>query len=139
MKKLIKAVAGVVVSAGLLTAGWVIAGDDAAQNTAPVGQVCKQGEPCAAAVTSAAGSGAAKSGEDVFKSSCTTCHSTGAVGAPKLGDAAAWAPRLSERGKDGLHNSAIHGFKGMPPKGLCMACSDDELKAAVDYMLDHSK
>lgn len=139
MKKSIKAVAGIVVGAGLLVAGWVMAENSAAKNTAPVGEVCKQGEPCAAPVAAAGGSGAAKSGEEVFKSACTTCHSTGAAGAPKLGDAAAWAPRLSERGKDGLHKSAITGFKGMPPKGLCMACSDDELKAAVDYMLDHSK
>ena len=56
-----------------------------------------------------------------------------------MGDAAAWKPRLDAKGKDGLYKSAVGGFNGMPAKGLCFACSDDELKGAVDYMLDKSK
>ena len=92
------------------------------------------------AAAATGGTGAAKSGEDVFKSACSSCHSTGAAGAPKVGDAAAWSERLTERGgKDGLYGSALKGFKGMPAKGLCFACTDDELKGAVDYMLEKSK
>lgn len=139
MNKVTKAVTGLAIGLGLLLAGIVIAEDQAAQNTAPVGQICKQGEPCASAAAAGGVGGAAKSGEEVYKTACTTCHATGAAGAPKMGDAAAWAARVSERSKDGLYTSSMKGFKGMPPKGLCMACSDDELKAAVDYMLDNSK
>ncbi len=134
MKTFIKSLSAVAAGIALLCAFSVQAEDKAAANTAPVGQVCKAGEPCAAAPVAAAG-GAAKSGEQVFNTSCTGCHSTGAAGAPKIGDAAAWEPRLAARGKDGLYKSAIGGFNAMPPKGLCMACSDDELKATVDYML----
>lgn len=132
--KMIKLVATVVTSVALLAAFTARAEDKAAANTAPVGQVCKAGEACAAAPVAAAG-GAPKTGEQVFNSACTTCHSTGAAGAPKVGDAAAWEPRLAARKKDGLHKSAVNGFNGMPPKGLCMACSDEELAGAVDYML----
>lgn len=135
MKTLVKTLSVLVASAALAGAFSVQAEDKAAANTAPVGQVCKQGEPCASAAAAAAGGGGAKSGEQVYNTACTSCHSTGAAGAPKMGDAAAWEPRLAERGKDGLHHSAIAGFKGMPAKGLCFACSDDELKGAVDYML----
>lgn len=134
MKQLVKTLSVLVASAALAGAFSVQAEDKAAANTAPVGQVCKQGEPCASAAAASTG-GAAKSGEQVYNSSCNACHGTGAAGAPKLGDAAAWEPRLAERKKDGLHQSAISGFKGMPPKGLCMTCSDDELSGAVDYML----
>ena len=57
-----------------------------------------------------------KSGEEVFKAQCTTCHSTGAAGAPKFGDAAAWAPRIA-KGLDALVQSALHGKGAMPAQG----------------------
>ena len=79
-----------------------------------------------------------RSGEDVFNKSCTACHSTGAAGAPKVGVAADWTVRV-DQGMDTLYANAINGVRGMPPKGLCMDCSDDELKASVDYMLEQSK
>lgn len=104
----------------------------------PVGETCMAGDPCAAAVA-AAGGGEPRSGEVVYNTKCSACHATGAAGAPKYGDAAAWAPRLEERGIEGLYTHAIDGFNGMPAKGLCMDCSDDEIKVAVDYMVDHSK
>lgn len=138
MKTLVKTLSVLVASAALAGAFVVQAEDKAAANTAPVGQVCKQGEPCASAAAASTGGGA-KTGEQVYNTACTSCHSTGAAGAPKVGDAAAWSARLGERKKDGLYQSAIGGFKGMPAKGLCFACSDDELKGAVDYMLDKSK
>lgn len=111
-----------------------------AERIKPVGQVCLVGDSsCAGAATAVAAGGAAKSGEEVFNSACNACHATGAAGAPKVDDGAAWAARLSERGgKDGLYGSALNGFKGMPPKGLCMSCSDDEIKATVDYMVAKS-
>ena len=59
-------------------------------------------------------------------------------GAPKFGAPEHWTARI-EKGMDTLYTNAISGFQGMPAKGLCMDCSDDELKAAVDYMVDGSK
>jgi cytochrome c5 len=107
------------------------------QRIEPVGKLCMEGDSsCATAVASAGG--AAKSGEDIFNTSCMACHATGAAGAPKMGDAAAWAPRLAN-GIEQLYIHAIEGLNGMPPKGLCMTCSDDEIKSTVDYMLENSK
>jgi cytochrome c5 len=104
----------------------------------PVGEVCLQGDSkCASAATASAGGGA-KSGEEIFNSTCTGCHSTGAAGAPKVGDKAAWAPRIAQ-GIDKLHDHALNGLNAMPPKGMCATCSDDEIKATVDFMVGKSK
>lgn len=104
----------------------------------PVGEVCVQGDSsCASAATAAAGGGA-KSGEEIYNSTCTGCHSTGAAGAPKVGDKAAWAPRLAA-GIDTVYSHAINGLNAMPPKGMCATCSDDDIKATVDYMVSNSK
>ncbi len=113
--------------------------ETAADRTKPVGDVCMAGDPCASAAVASASSGEPRSGEQVYSTKCFTCHATGAAGAPKIGDAAAWAPRLAERKLEGLYTSAISGFKAMPAKGLCMDCSDDEIKHAVDHILEKSK
>lgn len=105
----------------------------------PAGSLCMAGEACAAAVVATAGGGGARSGEEVYSTKCFTCHATGAAGAPKLGDAADWQARLDERGLEGLYASAITGFQGMPAKGLCMDCTEEELKAAVDHIMEESK
>lgn len=82
----------------------------------------------------------ALSGQQIYKKSCFGCHGTGAAGAPKLGDKAAWSARLS-KGTDALYQSAIKGVPGtaMMAKGSCTSCSDDELRRAVDYLLEHVK
>jgi len=82
--------------------------------------------------------GAARSGEAVFQASCTACHATGAAGAPKLGDKAAWAPRLA-RGTDQLAQHALRGFNAMPAKGGCTDCTETEIRAAVDYLSSKAK
>jgi len=82
----------------------------------------------------AAAAAGPRSGEDVYKTSCLACHSTGAAGAPKKGDAAQWEQRLA-KGLDAVVTNAINGFNGMPARGTCAACSDDEIKAAVEYMI----
>ncbi len=77
----------------------------------------------------------AQSGEDVYNRSCLSCHAAGVAGAPVPGDADAWAPRLA-KGREALLRSVKEGMPpGMPPMGMCMGCSDEELAAAVDYML----
>lgn len=87
--------------------------------------------------TAAATPASGDAGEKLFGSVCTTCHTAGLMGAPKFGDKAAWAPRIAQ-GKETLYKHAIGGFQGkvgvMPPKGGSQA-SDDEVKAAVDYMV----
>jgi cytochrome c5 len=109
------------------------------ENIKPVGQVYIAGEsepePEPAAATAAAGP---KSGDAVYNVSCAACHGTGAAGAPKLGDAAAWAPRIA-KGMDTLLGNAIKGLNAMPPKGLCMTCSEAELQAAIEYMVSQSR
>jgi cytochrome c oxidase subunit 2 len=81
----------------------------------------------------AAATGGKADGKATYDSTCTACHSTGAAGAPKLGDKAAWKPRLAQ-GMPALYNSALHGKGAMPPKGGNTALSDDAVKAAVDYL-----
>jgi cytochrome c5 len=75
-----------------------------------------------------------KTGEEVFKAQCTTCHSTGAAGAPKFGDAAAWAPRIA-KGFDALVQSALHGKGAMPAQGGG-DFDDIEVARGVAYMAD---
>ncbi len=108
--------------------------------TQPAAKVCKQGEECggAAAAPVAAAAAAPKSPEEIYNGTCAACHATGAAGAPKVGDAAAWAPRIAQ-GADTLHKHALGGFNMMPPKGTCAACSDDEIMSVVDFMVGKSK
>lgn len=82
------------------------------------------------------GTGAA-AGKAVYDQYCVGCHATGAGGAPKFGDAAAWEP-LAKQGLESLYQNAIHGINGMPPKGTCSSCSDDDIKNAVQYIVNES-
>jgi len=68
-----------------------------------------------------------------YDKSCKVCHASGAAGAPKTGDAAAWEPRMT-KGMDVLVQSVNNGLNAMPPKGMCFDCSDDEYKALIEYM-----
>ncbi|MCY4045013.1 MAG: c-type cytochrome [Cellvibrionales bacterium] len=100
----------------------------------PVGEVCLQGEECAKNLTVAKSGGEPRSGEQVFNTFCTACHTSGAAGAPIKGNAGQWKDRLA-KGLDTLYTNATNGVGAMPAKGLCSDCSDDEIKAAVDFML----
>ena len=105
----------------------------------PVGEVCMQGDAeCGGAATVA--SSGPRSGEDVYNAACMACHTTGAGGAPVLGDAAAWADRIA-KGTEVLYASGVNGVPGtgMIAKGGCMNCSDEEIHAAVDYMIAGSQ
>ncbi|OHC61382.1 MAG: cytochrome C [Pseudomonadales bacterium RIFCSPLOWO2_02_FULL_63_210] len=105
-----------------------------AERLKPVGEVCIMGEECkgVGAVAVAAG-GAARTADDVVAKHCGACHTAGVLGAPKIGDAAAWQARATN-GVDGLLANAIAGINSMPPKGTCADCSDDELRAAIEKM-----
>lgn len=75
-----------------------------------------------------------RSGADIYQSSCFACHGTGALGAPKSDDSADWSARL-DKGFDTVLLNAITGINQMPAKGGCMACSDDDIKAAIEHMI----
>jgi cytochrome c5 len=77
-------------------------------------------------------------GKRVYETTCSACHATGVAGAPKLGDKAAWAPHLMH-GVDHLVQSALKGKDAMPPKGGNPSLSDDEVRAAVEFMVSQSK
>ena len=68
-----------------------------------------------------------------FDKSCKVCHATGAAGAPKVGDAAAWEPRMA-KGMDALLVSVNNGLNAMPPKGMCFDCTDEDYIALITYM-----
>ena len=80
-------------------------------------------------------------GKKVYGSTCALCHGAGVAGAPKPGDKADWGPRIAQ-GKDTLYKHAIEGFTGakgmMPARGGASSLSDDDVKAAVDFMADQS-
>lgn len=84
-------------------------------------------------LSSLAMAASASSVEEKFNSACTFCHSTGAAGAPKVGDKAAWAPRL-EKGMETLVKNSKSGIGGMPPMGMCTTCTDEDFKALIEYM-----
>ncbi|RDV23971.1 cytochrome c5 family protein [Alteromonas aestuariivivens] len=98
----------------------------------PVGSVNIAG----AEAQAASGNGGARSGEVVYNAACVACHGAGVLGAPKLHAAADWQPRLDARSLDGLWQNALNGFNAMPPRGTCGNCSDDEIKAAIEYMIE---
>ncbi len=105
----------------------------------PVGEVCLQGDTdCGGAATTA--SSGPRSGEDVYNAACMACHATGAGGAPLYADVAAWTDRIA-KGTEALYVSGVNGVPGtgMIAKGGCMSCSDEEIHAAVDYMIAGSQ
>lgn len=131
--------------------------DQIARETRPVGQVRMQGDEevqqasrQTAAAESGSGSGnggaAAESGDvgkQTYNGLCVSCHGTGLPGAPQFGNKDEWGPRIAQ-GKDTLYQHALHGYNGsggtpMPPKGGNPALSDDQVKAAVDYMVANSQ
>lgn len=111
----------------------------------PVGRVALLGDAelaaAAAAITAAPEPvDTVMSGPQVYNAACIVCHAPpGVGGAPPLGDAANWGPRIAQ-GADTLHMHAINGFQGaagfMPPKGGRVDLSDEEIIAAVDYMVE---
>ncbi len=102
-----------------------VAADEAlARRIEPVGRVEVRDESAPAAL---------KTGEQVYQAQCVACHGTGVAGAPKFGDAAAWAPRIKS-GLEALLTSSLKGKGAMPPRGGTTA-SDADIRATVEYMV----
>ena len=106
---------------------------------APVAQApMPAAAPAATAAAAPAKAEAGGGGKATYDATCAACHAAGVAGAPKVGDKAAWAPRIAQ-GKDALYNTALKGKGAMPPKGGNTALADAAVKAAVDYMVSTAK
>jgi cytochrome c5 len=109
----------------------------------PVGDVQISGDAKtqmaqATAAAPAGGGSSGKSGKEIWQGTCSACHQSGLLGAPKIGDKAAWAPRIA-KGLDTLKQHALHGFNNMPAHGGNPSLSDDDVVKALEYMVGQSK
>jgi cytochrome c5 len=117
--------------------------DQVLANIQPVGRVAVHGDEIAetAQVAMAEPVVEVLSGPQVYNMACLACHGTGVGGAPTTGEVAVWAPRIAQ-GQSVLRDHALNGFTGdagfMPPKGGRIDLSDEEILAAVEYMLEQS-
>lgn len=112
--------------------------DDIAERLRTPAKVCLVGEPCVTTGTVLSSLTAPKSPADTYNTYCVACHATGVSDSPILGDSSVWQPRI-EKGIEALYTSSIGGLGLMPAKGTCISCSDDELRAVVDYMIEQSQ
>jgi len=160
-------IAGLLMIQALATYGLSSEDQAIAERIKPVGEVCIEGQSCLetpapvaepapqpstapAPQSSTAPEPAVGSTEsDVVESNaavaesytktCAICHATGLAEAPKFGSVEDWLPRIA-KGKETLYQSSINGMPpAMPAKGMCFSCSDDDLKALVDYMVENSQ
>lgn len=129
----------VMVAVAILAALLSGCGDKKAEPTATAPAAVEA--PAPAPVVAAAPVAENELGKSVFNKTCALCHAAGVAGAPKPGDKADWGPRIAQ-GKETLYKHAMEGFTGakgmMPPRGGAPTLTDDEMKAAVDYMADKS-
>ncbi len=109
--------------------------DAIAKRLKPVGELALAAADAGAGAAAAAGK---PDGKKIYDASCVACHASGAAGAPKTGDKAAWAPRLKS-GMNALYASVLNGKGAMPPKGGNAALADADIKAAVDYLAGQVK
>ena len=146
LRNLVIIIAGLVVFMILIiiAANWLSKGstniqDDPMVQEAIEKRIAPIGQVNTGAVAPAAASAAGPvDGKAIYQQACFACHGTGAAGAPKFGDSAAWGPRIGQ-GMDTLFTHALKGFKGMPPRGGRADLDDDSVKAAVTYMVENSK
>ena len=124
-------------TASLLTATvFASTAGNIAERIAPVGDVYLHGEIATASTASESSEPAGpRSGEKIYNTYCVACHGTGAAGAPIKGKADAWKSRIAQ-GEATLIKHAIEGFNAMPAKGTCMDCSDDEMTATVQFLIN---
>jgi len=139
MKRLITIFA--LITTGYLWAERVPPGsiEEIRERLTPIGEVCMEGQTCGqAGAAVAGGAGLGLSGEQIYNQFCFACHLTGVSDAPKFGDHAAWVPHL-DKGLDAMWASTLNGLNAMPPRGTCMTCTDEELRSAMDYMVDNAQ
>jgi cytochrome c5 len=127
----------IIIIAQLVSGPSTKMGVDKMVEAATIERIKPFGESNIGAVPVAAASSAVD-GKGTYISACFACHGTGAAGAPKVGDKAAWKKRIAQ-GMSTLNDHAINGFKGMPAKGGNGSLSDAAVEAAVEYMVKGSK
>jgi cytochrome c5 len=112
---------------------------DTSQRIAPSGKINLASNPSIKQEVMVASVSETKilTGEEVYNTVCMSCHTSGAAGAPVIGNNSQWSDRLA-KGKDALYASAINGIGIMPAKGGVSSLSDNEIKSAVDYILSES-
>jgi len=126
----------------------IMSNSSVAERTAKAGEVCVAGEDCAGAAAAKADpaeqlavaeDAGPRGGEEVYTTYCSACHGSGAAGAPKVTDGAAWQARLKQRGsEEALWKSGWKGINAMPAKGMCMDCTEEEFASSVAFMLKQS-
>lgn len=125
-----------------LCAAAMLAACGKKETAAPAAPAAATAPAAAPATTTAAAPAENTVGKSVFNKTCALCHAAGVAGAPKPGDKADWGPRIAQ-GNDVLYKHAMEGFTGakgqMPPRGGAPTLTDDEMKAAVNYMVDASR
>ena len=80
----------------------------------------------------------ARTGKQVYEAACKACHVTDISGAPKYGDKV-WLQMEKKEGLKELTKDAIKGVRAMPPRGGCADCTEDEIRAAIKYLIDSAK
>jgi cytochrome c5 len=125
-----------------LCAAALLAACGKKETAAPAAPAAATAPAAAPATITAAAPAENTVGKSVFNKTCALCHAAGVAGAPKPGDKADWGPRIAQ-GNDVLYKHAMEGFTGakgqMPPRGGAPTLTDDEMKAAVNYMVDASR
>jgi cytochrome c5 len=103
--------------------------DDIADRIRPVGKIHIAGAvPLAAA--------GPRTGKEIYNGACVACHTSGVLGAPILQVAAEWQPRIDEKGLDQIWKNAVDGINAMPAMGACGDCSEEDIRIAIDYMIE---
>jgi cytochrome c5 len=129
----VKALLALVVGGLLLSTAvaQTMSEDEIKERIMPVGKV-----KVAGAVDETAVAAGPRSGADIYQAACTACHAVGVLGAPKTQVAADWQPRLDEKGFDQVWKNAVNGINAMPAMGTCGDCSEDDIKSAIEYMIE---
>lgn len=131
-KHILAVVAGVAVAGSVMASSQDMSREAIAERIKPVAKVRVAGaEETSVAAASQSGE---RSGEQVYGQSCAACHNSGVLGAPKPNVASDWEDRIAQ-GMDVMLQHSIDGFNAMPPRGTCMNCSDDEILAAIQFMI----
>ncbi len=131
-KHMLAIIVGVATAGSALAFSQDMSREAIAERIKPAAQVRVAGAEPAGQQAQATGG---RSGEQVYNSACVACHTTGVLGAPRLGNAEDWAPRLAQ-GMDVVLEHSINGLNAMPPRGTCTKCSDEEILAAIEYMIE---
>lgn len=140
MEQLKRVLAGLGAAALMAGAAAAIAdsrSEAIAERLQPVGELCMAGDECTGGAMTTVAAADPRDPAEIYQGKCASCHNTGVGGAPKLGSAEDWEPRV-EKGMEVLFQNAWNGINAMPPKGICMDCTEEEMRATIDYIIEES-